>query len=1123
MFDKVANVRRAVLAAAVGFAIALPGMPSAAYADTPPVSAPDGLSQATAGASCWEIKQLNPTATDGVYWIGTAALGAPQQFYCDQSTDGGGWVLVGRGRDGWSESNLGSGTPAQVRGTVTGTGAFAPKQLSSDVIDDLLNHTSVNSLPDGIRLHRATNTAGTAWQDLSFTLGSPRDTWTWQFYNNQRVKTWSVGGVTFPSSSTTSDFGSDNYYNRVSTTTGSTQGWQYGFGFGSLLRGAPSSDSYLWAKDINSGNPRPFTQIFLRPKLMSDQIYSPIPAQGTPTRTNEAVAQGFALPQTWGVAGLGAGPRSIEGSNEVSAFAQVGNVVYVGGNFTYVQQSASGTNRQSQAYLAAFNATTGEWMPSFTPTLDNQVKALAAMPDGRIAVGGYFGQVNGQPRSGLAVLNATTGQLDLSFSGGVINHLSGQSTVVRALDVQGGWLYATGAFTHSTGGATTGEVYTRGAARFATTSGTPDQGWNPELNGNGMAIDASAQGDQVYVAGYFTQSKATTTNKAAALNTTNAQAFNWNVHLSSSLKAGYQQAIKEVGDRVWVGGSEHSLFSYNRNTFALIDTRVGQRGGDFQAIASDGHSIYAGCHCFDAMYEGASLWPNVGNSWTSADAIYAAGAWSAASGARQPDFSPELNTRNGAGAWALFVDSNGTLWEGGDISYSNKVGYAKQWSGGFVRFAQTDTTAPTVPMALKGSLASDKVSLSWSASSGDPNTYEVLRDDRVVASTSDTFITLASSNSAARYFVRAVDAAGNRSASTPATLPTSQPADAALITPGSQWKYLYSTQGPGFGWTDGGFDDSNWTSGLTPVGWGQVSLGTTLTTSGSQTPLATFFRKSFNIVDATKLQAVKITTRADDGVIVYVNGTEVLRRNMDPGASGAGAYANKAVSASSALATPVVVDAPGNLFVTGANVVTAEVHSNYRTTPSQSFELSATAVLGTQPPPPPPVAGPVLAEGSTWSYYFSNTPVPTSWNAVAAAPDGWSSGAAPLGWGQKALGTTLVSQEPSKPITSYFRRNIDLNGFDFSQGLTFTTRADDGIILYVNGTEVHRTNMDPGSVTGNSYANKAVSAAAATTDLVTFTVPASAFSSVANVVAVEVHSNYRSTPSQSFELQITEP
>src|SRR5690606_9377793 len=120
-------------------------VPAAAMADepgSPPLA--DGLSELTAAASCWEIKQHNPNADDGVYWLSTPAMTVPEQFYCDQTRNGGGWVLVGRGREAWSTAYVGSGSPAQVRSAVTGTAAFTPRQLSGELIEQLNNNEPIS-------------------------------------------------------------------------------------------------------------------------------------------------------------------------------------------------------------------------------------------------------------------------------------------------------------------------------------------------------------------------------------------------------------------------------------------------------------------------------------------------------------------------------------------------------------------------------------------------------------------------------------------------------------------------------------------------------------------------------------------------------------------------------------------------------------------------------------------------------------------------------------------------------------------------------------------------------------------------------------------------------------------
>ena len=74
------------------------------------------------------------------------------------------------------------------------------------------------------------------------------------------------------------------------------------------------------------------------------------------------------------------------------------------------------------------------------------------------------------------------------------------------------------------------------------------------------------------------------------------------------------------------------------------------------------------------------------------------------------------------------------------------------------------------------------------------------------------------------------------------------------------------------------------------------------------------------------------------------------------------------------------------------------------------------------------------------------------------------------------------------------------------------------MIVFVNGTEVGRSNLPTGTIGQNTYATSAKSTAAAVASPVTFTVPASALQEGTNTVAVEVQTNYHAAKDSSFDL-----
>ena len=767
----------AVAALAVGLTTGFTSLSSPAGAATPTTPTYDGSTAAKAAASCWAIKQANPAATDGIYWLQTPQLVAPQQFYCDQTTDGGGWVLIGRGRNAWTWNVAGQGSAAAIRNTPSGTGAFAPATLSSDTVTGLLGGTRVDALQDGIRVVRSTSTDGTSTQEMRIKMSS-RTTWNWTFGGGMLFSDMIINGTDYGSGNT-QNWGVDSNLLSMNTMQTSLHGYQMGFGLGGNIVGQNSATSYLYSSS-GEGQALPFSQVWIRPQV-SNPTYPTIAASGVAASTKTPLESSKTSNTTpWGVTGNVGGYRG-ELTIQVQAMTQVGSTMYVGGNFQYVQKGANPGpgEKVQQSYLAGFDVNTGAWLSSFTPTLNGQVWDLQAMPNGNLLVGGEFTSVNGAAGTmALAELNPTTGAVIPGWKSYVTLAGSTDLAQVKAIDIQGNYVYLGGRFNHIYNGTT--PITDSDVARVSITDGTPDGSWKPQMDGTVVELDASAQGDRVYLAGYFATINGVSSPNEGAVSTATGAAFvtglaPW-IPSTGSGSATYQQTIKEYGNYVWQGGSEHIMTQYDRTTYQPIHSFITKNGnsaggGDSQTQVQIGNTIYYGCHCDnDYVYSNDRSYSQPIQNASDVNNVNTIVAVDATTGVVQADFDPTaLDTTNGNGGWELTADSNGCLWFGGDYSQGSYLTSAYQWLGGFGKICPRDSTAPTVPSALTAKASATGVKLTWTAATDDSGvapTYEVLRGDRVIATTTSATFTDTTPVYPAKYWVRAIDGSANRSATT---------------------------------------------------------------------------------------------------------------------------------------------------------------------------------------------------------------------------------------------------------------------------------------------------------------------------------------------------------------------
>ncbi len=167
-----------------------------------------------------------------------------------------------------------------------------------------------------------------------------------------------------------------------------------------------------------------------------------------------------------------------------------------------------------------------------------------------------------------------------------------------------------------------------------------------------------------------------------------------------------------------------------------------------------------------------------------------------------------------------------------------------------------------------------------------------------------------------------------------------------------------------------------------------------------------------------------------------------------------------------------------------------------------------------------PPSGPqtLVAYGSSWKYLDNGTNQGTAWRGTSFNDGAWASGSAQLGYGDGDE-ATVVSYGPdanNKYITTYFRKTISVTNPSSFTSILGNVKRDDGIAIYVNGTEVYRNNLAAGAV----YNTLATLASDDGATAQAFSFSPSAFVNGNNVIAVEIHQNALTSTDISFDLQL---
>lgn len=440
----------------------------------------------------------------------------------------------------------------------------------------------------------------------------------------------------------------------------------------------------------------------------------------------------------------------------------VGNKVYVGGSFTKARPAgaAVGTSEVARSNMLAYDIRTGVLDTTFKPTVNGQVLAVTASPDGsRIYIGGSFTKVNTSTRSRVAALSPSTGAPISSFA-------PVASTTVRAVHATSSTVYLGGDFT------TMSSKARRYAASVSASSGAVTT-WNPSPDAPVLAMTLNHAKTKLIMGGRFTTAGGRTNIKGlVAVGPTSGTSVTWAAP-NTIRDAGTSAAITSLtadADGVYGSGYVFSKLAGNLEGSFMADNESGSiiwmedcHGDTYSVfprsgvVYAAGHSHYCG-NVVDGFMQT--------NPWTyyhsPAFTKAVAGTlgkeylgytnWEGRPSPRLLHFFPNWNvgtvTGQGQATWSV-SGNNDYIVYGGEFPKVN--GVAQQ---GLVRFARPGLAPKkNIPNGNTGltpsvtSYQSGAVRIGWLATYDRDNaslTYKVYRDFKALTDTPIHTTTLSS-------------------------------------------------------------------------------------------------------------------------------------------------------------------------------------------------------------------------------------------------------------------------------------------------------------------------------------------------------------------------------------------
>lgn len=164
----------------------------------------------------------------------------------------------------------------------------------------------------------------------------------------------------------------------------------------------------------------------------------------------------------------------------------------------------------------------------------------------------------------------------------------------------------------------------------------------------------------------------------------------------------------------------------------------------------------------------------------------------------------------------------------------------------------------------------------------------------------------------------------------------------------------------------------------------------------------------------------------------------------------------------------------------------------------------------------------LVPANSSWQYLDNGSDQGTAWRQPGFNDASWAAGNAQFGYGDSDE-ATIISYGPvstNKYITSYFRKTFPVTDVSALTALTVGLLRDDGAVVYLNGTEIFRSNLPGGGINYQTVASSVVGDVAENTYYPANASPALLVNG-SNLLAVELHQANATGSDASFDLTLT--